>query len=34
LEEEHRLLRELAEGGFNSLSMAQAKTKELIRAVG
>jgi hypothetical protein len=32
LEEEHRLLRELAEGGFNSLPMAQAKAKELIRA--
>jgi K+-sensing histidine kinase KdpD len=32
LEEEHRLLRELAEGGFNSLPIAQAKAKELIRA--
>ncbi|HEY1773913.1 MAG TPA: hypothetical protein VGH91_12065 [Gammaproteobacteria bacterium] len=32
LEEEHRLLRELAEGAFNSLPMAQAKAKELIRA--
>jgi hypothetical protein len=32
LEKEHRLLRELAEGAFNSLPMAQAKAKELIRA--
>jgi hypothetical protein len=34
LEEEHRLLKALAEGSFNSLPMAQAKAKELIRAVG
>jgi hypothetical protein len=32
LEEEHRLLKALAEGTFNSLPMAQAKAKELIRA--
>jgi hypothetical protein len=31
LEEEHRLLKALAEGTFNSLPMAQAKAKELIR---
>jgi K+-sensing histidine kinase KdpD len=34
LEEEHRLLKELAEGTFKSLPTAQAKAKELMGATG
>jgi hypothetical protein len=34
LEEDHRLLKELAEGAFKSLPTAQAKAKELIGAAG
>ena len=34
LEEQRKLLEELADGGFNSLPTAQAKARELIGAAG